>query len=55
MTDRIIVPTVRDVEAWRLTAEAHVKFSGAKLGEFNWPQAVLSLCREWEKHNGKRP
>lgn len=46
-----IVPTRRDVEAWRLSAEWFVKFGGVKIGEFNWPQAVLSLAAAWEKNN----
>ena len=50
MADRIIVPTVRNVEAWRLAAELCVKTGGLS-GEFDWPQVVISLCREWEKHN----
>ena len=44
------VPTVRNVEAWRLAAELCVKTGGLS-GEFDWPQVVISLCREWEKHN----
>jgi hypothetical protein len=56
MTDQpqtTIVPTRRDVEAWRLSAEWFIKFGGIKLGEFNWPQAVLSLAAEWEKNNAQ--
>lgn len=47
-TKTTIAPTARDVEAWRLSAEWFVKFGGVKLGEFNWPQAVLSLAAETE-------
>jgi hypothetical protein len=45
-----IVPTSRDIEAWRLSAEAVNRLGGVKLGEFNWPWVVLSLIAEWEKH-----
>jgi hypothetical protein len=44
-----IVPTRRDIEAWRLTAEAARNAGGVKLGEFDWPWVVLSLIAEWEK------
>lgn len=50
-TETTIVPTRRDVECWRLSAEWVIKFGGVKLGEFNWPQAVLSLAAEWEKNS----
>lgn len=50
-TKTTIVPTRRDVECWRLSAEWIIKFGGVQLGEFNWPQAVLSLAAEWEKNN----
>lgn len=53
--NKIIVPTVRNVEAWRLAAEAFIKYGDDRMGELDWPQVIISLCREWEKHNGRRP
>ena len=46
---RPIVPTQREIDAWRASAEQAICFGGFKLGEFNWPQAVLSLANEWER------
>jgi hypothetical protein len=47
--DTTIVPTRRDIDAWRLEAETCIRFGGVeKLGRFNWPLAVLSLIAEWE-------
>lgn len=46
----IIVPSRKDIDAWRLEAETAVRFGGVhRLGQFNWPQAVLSLIAELEK------
>ena len=53
MADRIIVPTVRDVAAWRIAAELCVKTGGLS-GDFDWPQVVISLCREWDNTNRKK-
>ena len=39
-----IVPNQKDIDAWRLEAETAIRFGGVhRLGQFNWPQAVLSL------------
>lgn len=47
-----ITPGRRDIEAWRLEAETAIRFGDVKrLGQFDWPRAVLSLITEWEKHN----
>lgn len=47
-----IVPTRRDIEAWRVEAETAIRFGGVeRLGQFNWPMVVLSLIAEWESHH----
>ncbi len=53
MSDKTtIIPTQRDIAAWRLEAETAIRFGGVRrLGQFNWPVAVLSLIAELEKHN----
>jgi hypothetical protein len=48
-----VVPTQGDIEAWRMEAQTRINFGGVRLGEFNWPQAVLSLIAEVEKSNGQ--
>jgi hypothetical protein len=52
MRDDPIVPTRRDIDAWRLQAETAIELGDVtRLGQFNWPMVVLSLIQEWEKNN----
>jgi hypothetical protein len=49
-----IIPSQKDIAAWRLEAETAIRFGGVhRLGQFNWPQAVLSLIAELEKSNAQ--
>lgn len=51
-----ITPSHKDIDAWRLEAETAIRFGGVhRLGQFNWPQAVLSLIAELEKHDPSEP
>lgn len=47
-----ITPNRKIVDAWRMEAETAIEFGrGQRLGQFNWPQALLSLIAEWEKNH----
>lgn len=50
-TNGLKVPTRRDIEAWRQTAQDADSLGVVKPGQFDWPWVVLSLIAEWEKNN----
>jgi hypothetical protein len=50
-TNGPFVPTKRDIEAWRMSAQDADTLGVVKPGQFDWPWVVLSLIAEWEKHD----
>jgi hypothetical protein len=48
-----MVPTRRDIDAWRLSAQDADTLGVVKPGQFDWPWVVLSLIAEWEKNDAQ--
>lgn len=48
------IPVTADIaRAWRLSAADAIATGAVRLGQFNWPQAILALLDEREISNGR--